>query len=242
MHEPLLLVQSTPPDPYWDNVLFLSHFDGGANGSSFVDQKQHVISAYSGARIFLDGTPRFGRGSLSPNGGYIDINGADLELPGDFTMEVWMWANSLPYNANVAIIGHSAYATAGNGNFLLRTSFANSEIHWASYNGAHTSSNANETILPAVVPGGIPLRQWNHIAVTRQNSTVRIFLNGKLLGSVQDTKILNPSSAYKFRIGGGLAYCQSLDGNMDDFRITKDIARYTSDFEIPARAFPNRGI
>jgi hypothetical protein len=240
MHEPLLLAKLNPPDPYWDKVIFLSHFDGGADGISFIDQKNHVIRAYNGAYIFPNGTPKFGPRSLAIAKGYVEFTGTDLELPGDFTIEGWYWFNAL--SGNTGLIGHSQYAVAGNGNFILRCINGNGTIEWISYDGAYNGATPNQAYIDGNVSGGIPLRFWNHIAVTRQNGTIRIFLNGVLLGTGTDNKILNAQSGYPIRIGASSAYAQSVDGNADDIRITKGVARYISDFTIPSRAFSDRGI
>jgi hypothetical protein len=239
MLEMLLAGRRSAGDPFWDNTLFLSHFDGAHLSKSFIDEKKHAMTAYGNASLYGIGVPRFGNASLAANGGYVDVAGTDLTFPGDFTMEGWFWFASFSSSVNTGLIAHARYAEEGNGNFLIRTGYGNSDIQWASYNGYWGGSSSNAAIIAGKVPGGITTGNWHHVAVTRKDGTLRIFFNGKLLVSGVDTKVLNPGGAFPIRIGGGGSpHVKAIDGNADEIRLT-NICRYTADFVVPAKAFPN---
>ena len=81
---------------------------------------------------------------------------------------------------------------------------------------------------------------WHHIAVTRQNNLFRLFYNGILVGSL--SKVVNLSKqAWSFGGAGGARLNQeNFYGYLQDLRIIKGIARYTSDFAPPSGPLPIR--
>jgi hypothetical protein len=78
---------------------------------------------------------------------------------------------------------------------------------------------------------------WTHIAVTRSGTTNRAFINGVQLGSN-----ITDSTSWSFTNNtlqiGATTSVVSLNGYIDDLRITKGIARYTSNFTPATSAFP----
>lgn len=82
---------------------------------------------------------------------------------------------------------------------------------------------------------------WYHVALTYDGSTLRMFVDGNLDGSSNQTLTFNSSA------NPVLGYdpefpdtVHQLDGRMAQVRITKGVARYTSAFTAPTAAFPNR--
>lgn len=76
------------------------------------------------------------------------------------------------------------------------------------------------------------LNAWNHVAVTRQGDTFRSFVNGVL-----DRTITVAGSIYTtgrgFRLGLWGTGTMPFNGFIDDLRINKGVARYTSSFTPP---------
>jgi hypothetical protein len=82
--------------------------------------------------------------------------------------------------------------------------------------------------------------QWYHIAVSRDGSNLRVYIDGVQQGSTV-TESNNGSSTARVGVGvnpDGLI--QPLNGYIDDLRITKGVARYTANFTPPAQAFPDK--
>lgn len=75
---------------------------------------------------------------------------------------------------------------------------------------------------------------WHHIAVTRKNDITYHFVDEKLLGTMNVAGI-NINNAYVPRIGTGYAGAlgQYVKGYIDELKISKGVARWTSDFEVP---------
>lgn len=80
--------------------------------------------------------------------------------------------------------------------------------------------------------------QWYHIAVSRQGSTVRMFVDGQLIASNTNTQtvVLDSNPFYICKQTPNRASPPNHYTNcyMDDFRFTKGIARYTDNFTPPA--------
>ena len=86
---------------------------------------------------------------------------------------------------------------------------------------------------------------WHHVAVCRDGTTIRQFLNGALEDTATTSGSMTvPSPEQTLKIGryelsnGSAEVRRHFDGFMDSFRITK-AARYTGAFTVPTTAFPN---
>ena len=87
-----------------------------------------------------------------------------------------------------------------------------------------------------VITGGaaIPLNTWTHIAVAKSGTSTKLFVNGTQSGSTytdNNTYIQCPLTLGA-RFDGTLAF----NGYIDDVRISKGIARYTTTFIAPTTA------
>ena len=165
------------------------------------------------------------------NSVYFDGNGDWLSVPNtstalatnDFTIEAWIYPNSLPTGTNTdtaaaAIISKQMqfilyYGSSGGIEFVYRNSANNS---WNVYTAAQTN---------------IAVRTWNHIVVTRSGSTLKIFLNGTTIysGSWISTTYTN---ANPITVGRGMdsGYSFYLDGYISNLRLIIGTALYTADF------------
>jgi hypothetical protein len=81
---------------------------------------------------------------------------------------------------------------------------------------------------------------WYHVAACRSGTTLKLFQDGVQVGS-DATDTTNWISTGLGRIGTNPAGTQPINGFIDDLRITKGVARYTTTFTPPTAAFPNIG-
>ena len=82
----------------------------------------------------------------------------------------------------------------------------------------------------------VPLNAWSHVALSRSGTSTRLFLNGVQQGSTYtDTRnyIQTPISLGMRFDGVGSPFA----GYIDELRISKGLARYTSNFTAPITAF-----
>jgi hypothetical protein len=82
----------------------------------------------------------------------------------------------------------------------------------------------------------LSINTWYFIAVTRSSTSTKLFVNGTQSGSTYTDSTNYTSSSNP--LVGALFDGYSLNGYIDDFRITKGYARYTSNFTPPTSAFP----
>jgi hypothetical protein len=166
---------------------------------------------------------KYGTGSIALDGTGDWLYSPDTLTPafttGDFTVEFWI--NPTNWSATYAgvvcgILTNSLWIGKNASNFVLRA--------------------ANNTDL--VSYGTMPTTGvWTHIAVTRSGTTARMFYDGTQVASATTAHNFVASAFYVGQDGGSNA----LIGYMDDIRITKGYARYTSNFTPPTAAFPNIG-
>lgn len=73
------------------------------------------------------------------------------------------------------------------------------------------------------------LNTWNHIAATRNGTLITLYLNGlSILSFNGDTSYTTDRKLY---IGGWPAADDYFNGHMNDVRVTRGVARYTSNFD-----------
>jgi hypothetical protein len=92
--------------------------------------------------------------------------------------------------------------------------------------------NANWST-PYITSGtALTLNAWNHIAVVRNGSSFKMYLNGTQVGSTFTSSSSFTDKAEVFNIGGyySVANTDPIVGYMDSFRISKGIARWTANF------------
>jgi hypothetical protein len=83
---------------------------------------------------------------------------------------------------------------------------------------------------------------WTHIAVTRSGNTIYIFKDGELTTGYSTTLNNFYTSAVENLYIGGYAdniggWVIELDGWIDEFRLSKGIARWTSNFTPPTEEY-----
>jgi hypothetical protein len=205
-------------DPYFANVSLLLH-GNGANGSTTITDSSpspKTVTAVGNAQIST-AQSKFGGASIA-----LDGTGDELTATIDsinigtnlYTVESWLYLNT---SLNFAFIGV-------NSNFYLITL-------------SDTLFLGDAVVNNIQVPRSIlPVGAWFHMALSFDGTTYRLFVDGVLRGS--STTLLKNFNLNAIRIGAYLSD-KALNGYMDDFRITKNIARYTANFTPPTAPFPD---
>ena len=150
---------------------------------------------------------------------------------GDFTIDFWVRFNSLP-PVNYAAAFYSQRTDGNNESwFGLRN---DGNLYFKQTSGGANVVEIIRTPSPAITTG-----QWYHITLIRNGSIFRIYVDGVQVGSdyTSSSTLLN----YSGSLAIGVAYSDSpthfLDGYLDELRISKGIARWTSDFTSPSSPY-----
>jgi hypothetical protein len=147
--------------------------------------------------------------------------------PGDFTFECWVYLNSLP--GVVTAVYHLKNDTG-----LSTTVF----VIELTQTGAVNVSTGTALIVTGTV-SKISSGSWIHIACVRSAGIFKTYINGILdASSGSNTTAYNGTYAQigAWRYSG---YDSSMNGYIDDLRVTKGYARYTSNFTPPTE-FANK--
>jgi hypothetical protein len=196
------------------NGLATARSRGGKAITAFGNAKLSTsIKKWGTASLALDGT-----------GDYATVqSNTDFAFgTGDFTIEMWV------YRTNTSL-------TEGYVDFRTTATQYSPLIYVAGttlYYFVNGSSKINATALTSI-------NTWYHIAVTRVSATnsTKMFVNGTQVGSTwtdTSTYIQGPLT-----IGANYAGAASVNGYIDDVRISKGIARYTSNFTAPTGILSN---
>lgn len=215
-------------DPYWGNVVSLLHFEGADGSTTFTDQRGRTWTRTGDTQI---DTAQFKYGAASclfdGVGDTITTpNTTDLQVgASDFTIEAWVRPATTSGNA-IVLAKHSA----SEGEWIVYRSGTTMQFYATS--GGGTWNIANGITIGTVAAGN-----WYHVAVARSGSNIRTFLDG-VAGDTATSALPIATTAQVLRLGGNVA-TDFYSGWIDEFRLTKGVARYTSNFTPPASQFPD---
>lgn len=222
-------------DSYWDKVVLLMHFDAPDASFTFTDETgRHTFTRYGsyGRPIISNWHSKFGGSSLLMQDtypGYLKTEDTDdFDFgSGPFTIEFWIYPFTRTSGCRVLMFG------ANGSNAGLQFWIDQNNFFWC---GEPTSNNP---IAGITSPAGcIPDNAWSHIAlVWTSPSDYSFYANGVKTNSVVGGKAW-PTGARCMSIGQDWSSgTGTFGGQIDEIRITKGVARYTSNFLPPTRAF-----
>jgi hypothetical protein len=205
------------------------------NGGIFDNAMMNNLETVGNAQISTS-VVKFGTGSMA-----FDGSGDGLALPanvnlaigsGNFTIE--MWINGSVSNNNTTKGGSFARA------FTLGTAqgTGNIEVYFNDSNNCIISISAGTNIQFA--SSSILSSAWVHFAIVRSGTTLTAYANGTSVGSTTNSTNLNLAATTQSWIGAISSSAGTFNGYIDDLRITKGYARYTTTFTPPTAAFQNQ--
>lgn len=221
-------------DINWGTVVIRLPFDGTNGSTALVDAKGRTWTCFGNAQ--LDTTaPKYGTAAfkLDGSGDYATTpQTADLEFgSSNFTIECWIKPNNV--SSSQVILGNWKGVNATFCAYLLYiTSGGKLQLSYGV--GATNTGTPSSTSLVAGV--------WTHVVAQRNGNVVEYYINGvkdattfALVGS------LNSYAGEPTAIG-----CSSptsgagnfFNGQIDDMRVNKGLARYSANFTPPAAALP----
>ena len=225
---------AAPTDPDFANVSLLLHMDGSSGSTTFTDSSSNALTVTANGNAQISTTQaKFGQSAFLDGTGdslsVTDVGGVMTLGTNDFTVEWWFYTTS--NSANL-----SGFGTFLGGRYVSPSQAGLMVRYHSSFSGIAVGFQG---VAYDITPGVSPTENaWNHIAVVRDSTSLRLYMNGALQGSGTATRNYG---VYEYKIGadfGGAGY--DLQGYIDDFRFTNGVARYTgSSYTVPTAAFPN---
>ena len=153
---------------------------------------------------------------------------------GDFTVEFWFKPTSTSRQYMTDFRNNGSGSGSGNNKpfVIFADNGSDGTGTWIRY--ANDTSSPNFDLLGGT---GLPTSNtWHHLAIVRSSGTVYGYLNGTLTNSATDNT--NYSTDDSVSVGNSSAVTLNFDGSIQDYRIYKGVAKYTSNF-IPASTNPD---
>lgn len=192
-----------------------------------------IMTAYGNAQLDT-AQKKFGTASslFDGTGDYIDTpDSDDFNIGGgDFTVDFWVKRNAAgAYNA---LFGQGD-ATASFASTSLYALFSpDNKLYTGIGYGSKIKSSGASSI--AVTNDSA----WHHIATVRCGNTLTQYIDGVARSTADITGITANYSSNQFAIGRQGEYAANyFNGWIDEFRFSKGIARWTSDFTPPTGPF-----
>ena len=221
---------TTVGDVHFTQTSILLPFDGanGAVTTSDLSSSNHAVT-FNGNSVISTAQSKFGASSLSLDGSdsiSVPSTICDFGL-NDFTIECWVRSSNWNHSDTGGYYSIIFYSNWGGGappaEYWLMTIQTNGTFKfWTRQTQPLTSTTA------------MSANTWHHIAFVRSSGVFTYYLNGASDTSSTFTYDFN-SSSYAMTgltryIGGNPSGLYGHLGYIDDFRITKGLARYTSAF------------
>jgi len=216
---------TTVGDVYFPRTELLLPFDGsnGATATSDLSDSNHSVTFVGNTQIST-AQSKFGGSSC-----YFDGTGDYLTIPSssafafaaaDFTIELWVrrsGTGTYPYLWDMRVGGAGAAVS-----YIYLVSDSSYELRYSVNNITKITGSTT-----------VALNTWHHVALVRNSGTTTLYLDGSSEGSFSDSASY---IAAPLRIGDYSSGSYAFTGYMEDWRITRGLARYTSSFTPPTTA------
>ena len=226
------------PDPLFQNVSMLLHMNG--IGSAFTDSSATpvTITAFGNATQSATQSKWGSRSAyFDGTGDYVRSNPTSAVQfdQGDYCIEFWLYITAAAAN--------HAYGSCLFDTRYDQQSYASGICMFLNSSGVLTTIERSAEAYGSA-SGVVPFSQWAHIALARSSMQTRAYVNGSSVLSYTDVASINGS---QLTLGAAADHADTgsnfkLTGYIDDFRVTKGVARYTgATLQIPIAAFPDSG-
>jgi hypothetical protein len=219
-------------DIYFNDVSLLLHCDGTNGSTTFTDSSNNNLTVtangnaqistaqhkFGGASAYFDGT-----------GDYLSIPNNDaFELgSSDFTIEFFIKPDTI--NTPKLLLDKRTAST--NGFYFSQPTADPSKI-------AFGGGDGTTSITPIISSISISTSQFHHVALSKTGTTATMYIDGVSAGTTTITSFASNTAGLVIGVFFDLSgYFYA--GFLDEIRITKGVARYTTNFTPPTSAFPD---
>jgi hypothetical protein len=214
----------TPPTAPLTAITNTSLLCNFTNAGIFDNTGKNNLETVGNAQIDT-GTKKYGTGSMEFDGTgdwLLMADNPDQRLgTGNFTIEFWVYLATGDIGSARGLVAKGTSTTG----FLVSLDSSEKVVF------TFASSTITST-------GSITLDAWNHIAVVREgtgSNQTKIYIGGTNDGTGTVSTDFNQTSV--MYVGCNRTAGDPMKGFIDDLRITKGVARYTTTFTPPTQAF-----
>lgn len=214
----------------------LLHADGNNNSTTFSDLAMAInrgksFTTYADAKISTTQS-KFGGSSMyfDGTGDYALTSDSDdwNSGPGDFTVDFWVRPSQTSTQMCAFSHEEADYYPA---NFFEVIS---NQFRWV----MRKTSGGNGDIFDMYSTGvTVTSNTWYHIALVKKGTSYKMYVDGTERGSTTSSTVPEDAATHFIlgaRTGGASTYWY---GYIDEFRVSKGIARWTSNFTPPTKAY-----
>lgn len=230
----LMMAGAAEGDPHWENVKALLNMGGAAGSTAFPDSTGlRTWTASGGAKI--DDSLGYQAALFDGSGDYVKTPYVKTDFDWwttDYTIEVWINPSTM---ANWSYIdGAEVPAMIGCANPLAATNYwsfgprANGQVMFYYYSGS---------AVRVVSAAAVAANSIRHIAMSKNSAGIRLAVNGTVEAPVAVLGTPQSSAVSPVVLTLGQINNRCIDGRVKAFRITKGVARYTSNFTPPEAPF-----
>jgi len=222
--------------PVPSTTKLLLHCDGANDSTVFTDSSPdgRSVTAFGNAKVTTT-DPKFGTGAalFDGAGDYLQLaSSTDFDLGTVYTIEFWIKPNSL--SSNFGVLHRGFYTTSGNtwSGLAFSIRWIGSACRFYFYG----TTSANEQYID--VASAFSTSAYRHCAMVRDGANGRVYIDGTLAGSISGLN--TPAASTETLRIGMWDYSEAaefLNGRLDEIRIKKGEALYSSDFTPPTAAF-----
>ena len=210
-----------------NTALLLGMSNGAIYDNTMLNNLETVADAQISTSVFKYGT---GSMKFDGTGDHLVPNPPNQTAfafgSGDFTIEMWINPIQVGVTLNFLYDGR----TTSEGTFpTIYVEDVTSLLIYRT-NGA-----------TRITGGVVSTTAWTHIALCRSGTSTKLFMGGVQSGSTYTDSTVYTNTGLRPIIGANQNGAFSWNGYIDDLRVTKGIARYTTTFTPPTAAFPNLG-
>lgn len=198
--------------------------------NNFIDKCGNTITnngvtLYTTTKVFGVGCAYFnGSGDLSVT------NSNDFEFgTNDFTIDTWINIKTLPTSGTDVIYDKRDTISSSKGIAIGIGTSGNLKLY-------ATSNNTSWDIINYISSEVLSLNQWHHITYIRYGNNFYAGING-VLTYITSSTLSIATNTNNPHIGGLVGSSNKFKGYIDEFRISKGIARWTTNFTPPVSPY-----
>jgi hypothetical protein len=213
------------------HTVLLLHNDGPDGSPTFTDDSNsgHIVTTHGNTQIDTAQSIFGGASGYFPNSinNYLAAAGhSDFDFgTGEFTIDFWGKFNDFSPGTNnfsPVIVSKNCDVAGYDGNWLFKI--------YAAFGPSFGTLNGTGDVESVYANFPLNTGQWYHFAAVRQGNTLRLYVDGNEVGSGTVTKpLMDGANGITIGMWDG----NYLNGWIDELRVSKGIARWTSDFTPP---------